>query len=158
MFAQKVPRAHPGGAAARHRQLQRRRVRLAVRGRARHLPRPQPVQRDRLRQGQPGRLPVPRVQTHGLLQVGQARLLPAHRQPGPQGRRQGQTQLQSDRAGSRGHVQLGCGAAAGKDAFFFCCASNFSFSVLTFFFGSNTGYVSIVVMCVIGTFLSQLKV
>ena len=157
MFAQKVPGAHPGGAAARHRELQRRRVRLAVRGRARHLPRPQPVQRDRLRQGQPGRLPVPRVQTHGLLQVGQARLLPAHRQPGPQGRRQGQTQLQSDRAGSRGHVQLGCGAAAGGDAFF-CCASNISFSVLTFFFGSNTGYVSNVVMCLIGTFLFQLKV
>ena len=40
----------------------------------------------------------------------------------------------------------------------FFCASNFSFSVLTFFFGSNTGYVSNVVICVIGTFLFQLKV
>ena len=77
---------------------------------------------NRVAKGQRWRVQMSPLDSHGLLSLGEARLVSPRWKSGPQSRRQKQTQIRSGGTRSRGNVQNGLGATAGV-ADFICLFS-----------------------------------
>ncbi|KAJ2351153.1 hypothetical protein H4S02_013671, partial [Coemansia sp. RSA 2611] len=107
---------HPRRAADGGGDVQRRRVRLAVCGRARAAPRDGSVGGDGVAARRGGRVHEPGVRAHGLFPVGEARQLFAGGQPRAEGGDDGQAGVQSDGDRPGGHDAVCGGAAADAGA------------------------------------------